>query len=505
MSTSRRRAATATLIGSSANTLLVSLQAIVLIPLYLKTIGPRLYGAWLGSGDILVWMYAFDLGLPNLMIQRIGAAHGRGDMRSVAEYFATGMLVLAVVAALIALVGFAISFLLPSWMGLAGYEARTLRLCFTVGSLAQAVNIFNNSIVGFSRGVQNTSFLNAIVIVSAIAGFGMSLSLVLTGWGLWAIAFGLVVRAGVSLAGGVLFAVGALRRGLLPSFRVRRSILREFVVISPATALGGLSYAVMNQSETALVAIFVMPELAAVFALTRKALEMARGLIDTIAFATYGGFAHLVTSNERQRALWVHTEIHSLRLSLSLAMAAAYVAVNGSLLSVWVGSSQYGGLLLTILMAAQFVVVGSSFLMNYLYRAAGPVMRGSVALLVESLLRVPLMIGLLLWLGLPGIPIAAILTASLFAWLAYRWTLGEISPFSEPVPHTTSRVWVARALIVGIGVLSGLLLQWNSWIYVLVAGSIIGVGGSVLLICLDPLLGGVRAPITAVVNRLRPA
>ena len=75
---SRRKATITTLIGGTAGTLIVTVQAAVLIPLYINHIGPRLYGAWLASGDFLVWMQAFDLGLPNLMIQRIAMAYGKG-------------------------------------------------------------------------------------------------------------------------------------------------------------------------------------------------------------------------------------------------------------------------------------------------------------------------------------------------------------------------------------------------------------------------------------------
>src|ERR1039457_4824351 len=92
---SRRGAALVSLAGGSAGTLLVIIQAVVLIPLFLRYVGPRLYGAWLASGDFLVWMQSFDLGLPNLMIQRIALAHGRGDQRSVGEWFGTGTAVLA--------------------------------------------------------------------------------------------------------------------------------------------------------------------------------------------------------------------------------------------------------------------------------------------------------------------------------------------------------------------------------------------------------------------------
>jgi O-antigen/teichoic acid export membrane protein len=505
MGTSRRRAATATMVGSTTNTLIVSIQAVVLIPLYLQAIGPRLYGAWLGSGDILVWMYAFDLGLPNLMIQRIGAAHGRGDLKTVAEYFATGIVALGFVAIAIVLCAVAIAYPLPRWMGLVGDEAATLRQCFMVGALAQGVNIFNNSVVGFSRGIQDTMFMNMVVVASGVVGFGVSLGLVLMGWGLWAIALGLAIRAVVSFVGGVIFSVLALRGEMLHFFRLRRRVMREFLVVSPATALGGVSYAVMNQSEAALVAIFLRPELATVFTLTRKALDVARGLVNAIAFATYGGFAHLVTSSQRHRTLRVHAEVRSLRLSLSVVLAAAYMTVNASLVSVWVGSSFYGGTWLTILLAVQFIVLGGSFLMNYLYRATGPVMKGSIALFVESVLRIPLMIGLLIWVGLPGAPIAGIITASLFWWLAYRWTLAETASFSEFRQRFAPWLWAGRMVLLGLGMLACVFVLRESWIYVLISGSAVVAIGAAFLILVDPLLDDIRTSLVGIMNRLRVA
>ena len=505
MTTSRRRAAVATLAGSTASTLIVSVQAVVLVPLYLQAIGPRLYGAWLGSGDILVWMQAFDLGLPNLMIQRIGAAYGRQDLRSVAECFAAGMAALALVALVVVAGGLAISRPLPRWMGLVGTEAEILQRCFVVGTTATALNIFSNSIVGFSRGIQRTTFMNGVTVASGLVGFGVSLGLVLTGWGLWAVALGLVARSGISLIGSVIFAAVSLRGDLSRHFRVRRAVLREFLVVSPATALGGISYAVMTQSEVALTAVLLRPELAVVLSLTRKALDMARGLVDAIAFSTYGGFAHLVTSEQRHRALQVHAEIHGLRLSLAVAMASAYMAVNASLLSVWVGRDQYGGPLLTILMAAQFIVVGSSFLMNYLYRATGQVMRGSLALFIESVTRVPLMIGLLLWVGLAGVPIAGIVTSGVFGWLAYRWTRGEVQSFSDPPPPFSVRAKAGQIVVLGIGALACVLVRCETWIYVLVAGSAIAIGGGIALLYLDPSLENVRMSLHVGWNRLRAA
>jgi O-antigen/teichoic acid export membrane protein len=500
--TERQRATVTTWAGSVTITLIVSLQAVLLVPLYVRLIGPRLYGAWLGSGDILVWMQALDLGLPNLMIQRIGAAHGRGDSRAVGAYYASGMVVLAVVALALWLIALAGSIFLPTWMGLVGEEARTLRQCFVLGAAAAGLNIFNNSVIGFSRGVQDTTLVSIVGIASGLIGFGVSLGLVLAGWGLWAVSLGLISRALISLVGNAVFTMQVLRRGLTPHFRVRWSVLRELLLISPVTALGGVGYAVMNQSETALAAVLIRPEAAVIFSLTRRALDLARNVVDMIGVATYGSFAHLVSSEQRDRALRVYAQINSLRLSLAIALAAAYLAVNASLVSVWVDPSQYGGNLLTLAMAGRFVVVGSSYLINYLYRAAGPIMKGSIALIVETLVRVPLMVLLAVQLGWVGLPIAGILTAGAAAWIVHRWTVRQVAGFAKPVVGLNWKVWIGRGILVGIGGALGAAVYRPSWIYVLLVGSAVAGAGGLGLFLVDPLLRDLRTMVLAQIGRL---
>ena len=52
----RRRVALLILASSSLTTAIASLQALVLVPLYLDAIGARMYGAWAATGDVLLWM-----------------------------------------------------------------------------------------------------------------------------------------------------------------------------------------------------------------------------------------------------------------------------------------------------------------------------------------------------------------------------------------------------------------------------------------------------------------
>ena len=467
---SRRRATLATVVGSVANTLVVSLQAAVLIPLYVRLIGPQLYGAWLSSGDVLVWLQALDLGLPNLLIQRIGAAHGRSDVRSVAEYAATGIAVLSCIAIVLTLGGCALAYALPGLLHVRNGSAAILTRSIQLGVLGTGIIVFNNSIVGFARAIQRTAMVNTIVVLAAIVGFIVSLVAVLHGVGLIAIPLGIVTRAVVSSIGNCAFMMTELSPQLRRHFRIRRPILHEMIRISPATALAGVGYALMNQSEAAIAGITLGPGPVLILTMSKKAAEVGRSVLDVISYSSYGGFAHLVSSEQRRSARSVFEQIVSLRWMAAVSIAAAYMAVNPSLVSRWVGSQYYGGWLLTVVFATQLIVIGHAYLVNMLFRACGPVLKGSIALIIECVVRVPLMIVFLRWLGLVGLPLAGVFTSAIATLIARRWITRLMGSFSNPVSAMPIRVVVARAAAFGLGAAIGARVVHPTWPFAVSTG-----------------------------------
>jgi O-antigen/teichoic acid export membrane protein len=495
----RSRAAITTFTANAINVLIVGAQGVLLVPLYLNAVGPHLYGAWLASSEVLVWLQAMDLGIPNLMIQRIASAYGGNDRRRAADWFVAGILVLGLVSLVIGLAGGAVSLLLPAWIGATPEESAVLSSCFLVGTVATCVTIFANGFVGLSRAIQDTSLLSATLIASAVVGLLTSLALILAGFGLWAIAFGLVARAGVGLGGALLFGIHAWRTDLGMPFRVDRGIASELLTASPVTALGGISYAVMSQSEIVLVAALVRPELAVVYALTRRAADLGRSLVDMIGFATYGGLAHLISSSDRRSTRITYARILGLHLSCSVAVASAYLAVNRSLLEVWIGPSLAGGTGLIVVMAIQSIVLGHSYLINLLYRATGRVLEGSVALVIEALVRIPLLAIFLLAIGLPGLPIAASATAITTAFLLRRRTVRELDSEHSRAPTAALSVWLLRAFFLGLGVTFAVTMFVPEWSYVLINGLVIAVGGGLALLAFDPML---RSPLRTVARQV---
>jgi O-antigen/teichoic acid export membrane protein len=269
--------------------------------------------------------------------------------------------------------------------------------------------------------------------------------------------------------------------------------------------LGGIGYALMNQSESAIVAIVLRPELTTVLSFTRKLLEVGKNIIDMIAFSAYGGIAHLVASDQRQRVLRVHAEITTLRLSFAIIAAAAFLVADASVVAAWVGPSEFGGATLTILLAIQFLVVGQSFLLNYLYRGLGPVAKGSVALLAECILRVPLIVASAAIFGLTGVPLAGIVTGAIFGVITLRWTRREVLEFAEPAPKTPPAVWGVRLGILMGSALMCIFVHHDSWLYAGFAGTTTALIAAICLVYTDATLRMTLEPIRLLLIRWVPS
>lgn len=483
----RRKAAFTTFAGSTATTVVASLQALLLMPLYLHFIGPKLYGAWLASGDLLVFMLAFDMGIPNLIIQRIGAALAANDRRLIGAYFGTGAVILLTFSALLGIGLISVSPFIAGWMHIDGPQAHELRGAFLLGSAAICTMLVNYMFQGLARGIQETAVVNVSALAGVIAGFIVTLTMLLAGYGVWSIAAGLAVRSVIVLIGCIGFLFFTVDREIRRQIRFDRAVGREFWRISPPLFISGLGYTLMNDSQVLLAATVLGPESAAVFGLTRKAAEMAGTLLDGIGQGSYGGFSHLYAAGDGVRSRTVYREVIAVYLGIGFALMCAYVAVNPGLVGVWAGTRVFGGTLLTVLLAVSVLMTGWSYLSLCLYRSTDHHHATSGALILECLCRVPLMYVFLRLFGLPGIPVGAIST-SIVSGLWAHFSIARLLPADNGWQKATAQVWATRLGLFGLAAAVCVFFARPTWSFVLFGGTgMVALAGLVFL-RIDPSL-----------------
>ena len=357
---SRRRAALSTLFGTGATVAITIAQAFILIPLCLTYLGAGLYGAWLAASELLVWLQLLDLGIPNLMTQRIGASVGENDEVAVSRWSGTGLCVLTLISLALAAVAILFAPLVTVWARVPASEAGAFTASFRLGAVASAMLLGYHGVLGIARGVQLTGLVNAAQVTAALGGLLVSAALLVAGYGIWSLAFGLLARALVSVAAAAHFIIDARKTAGVRLGRPSAVVLRDMAALAPSMAGANAGYLLANYTEVMLVNTMFGPVAAAVYALTRRAIDGVRSLLESIAWAVYGGFAQLVTAADRHRARALLQEILWLRLGAACLCGAVVLGVNEAFVTLLFGAENFGGILLTAGFAAQMIVSGQS-------------------------------------------------------------------------------------------------------------------------------------------------
>jgi O-antigen/teichoic acid export membrane protein len=211
-----------------------------------------------------------------------------------------------------------------------------------------------------------------------------------------------------------------------------------------------------------------------------------RNLLDSIAFAVNGGFAHLVAAADRHRARVVLHEMLWIRLALASLAGAIAIAVNRPFVTLLFGSAQFGGVWLTAAFVAQMVIGGQSFLANYLLRAAGQVRQGSWLLAAEAAARAGgIAVGLQVF-GLIGAPLSTAVVSAVGLLVNLR-RLGRTLPPGRSGAFTRRAVSdVAPVVVLAVGIIVGLSALPLSWLTFFGAGAAVGVAGAFVLWAAQP-------------------
>jgi hypothetical protein len=140
--------------------------------------------------------------------------------------------------------------------------------------------------------------------------------------------------------------------------------------------------------------------------------------------------------------------------------------------------------------AVQMIAGGQSFLINYLYRAAGRVREGSWWLAGEAAVRVSTVFLALRagWLAAP--PVAATLTASAVGVVIFG-RLKAILPANQESGGETRRS-VGALAVLAVGIAIAIRQPEPSWSAVVVTAALLIAAGGALLLGMQPAESRVR-------------
>jgi hypothetical protein len=402
-----------------------------LLPLILAHLGRRSYGLWLTGGELLQYLALLDGGVFGLLPWVVAQADGAGDLDAVRRYLANALVVgLAVGLAL-----FGGAYL--AWDGLAGWAGLTLSdrrvfqgpLLVLAGAIAVSypLRIFPALLCG----LQDVLFAGGVQVFLSLVGVAISVSLLLAGWGVYAVALAAAVPpalGGLAALARTLILFPELLRGWpWPSWRG----VRDLLVQGAGAWVAGFGVQLLAASNGLILTSLGRPEWVAVYACTAKVPGMLQQLAWVMPDSSLVGLAQLHGEGvHRGRVRAVVLRLHQLSFLLAGTGACAVLAANPAFVRSWLGPELFGGLLLNGLLALGLVVSTVIHSTVTTVAVVGGRLQMGLATLLNGGLYMALALPLASRFGLAGLGVALPLAGALtsLAWgLLLQRRMFEIS------------------------------------------------------------------------------
>jgi O-antigen/teichoic acid export membrane protein len=389
---------------------------IVLVPLMLHVLGARDYGLWLASGEVVGYAAIVDLGVLGVLPWMLAEAEGRGDRRAMRALLADGVLVGTIVGVAYAAIVAASWTLLPSILHLSAADRAVLAppLMIVVG-----VTMIGYPFRAFSAvlsGMQDVVFNGTLTTAELLIGVGITVVMLLKGYGLFALAVAFAAPAAIVNLASVI-RVAFIAPDLLTGWpRPTMSGVRHLLSNGVGVWFGMFGWQLIASSNNIVIAFLGHPEWVPIYACTSKVSAMCAQIAWVLPDSGLIGLAQL--HGEPQSKARIAPVVNAmLRLHLLLAGGAACVvlAFNPAFVTRWVGPAFFGGLPLNALLAAGII---SASLVHGLVAAAsvlGNRLKVGIATLATGAVQLIGALALGYAFGLVGIAAAAFLTAMLAA------------------------------------------------------------------------------------------
>jgi hypothetical protein len=418
---SRTARATATALFGYVKFAISIVTGLWLVPFTLGHVGPRLYGFWLASGELLAYAALTEFGVLVTVPWMIAEADGRGDRDGLRALLTTG-----VAAALISAAGYAIAVTalivaLPHIVHLDAVERAAVLgpvLVVAVSSvIVHPLRVFYCVLIG----MQDVRFNGVMDLVLVIVSVAVTAALLQAGFGLYGIALGTALPqllAGLAnLVRVGWIAPDLLRHWRLPRWHAVRSLFKE----GTGAWMGGWGWRLISATDGLVLAVLGQPIAVTALACTSK---LSAALVQLSWVPCDSGLVGLANlAGERQDTRLREAVVVMVRVYLALAGAAACVilAVNPAFVSRWVGGQQFAGGKANALLAIVALAMTLSHALAVIPSVLGQRLQIGMATFGSGVVHVGVAFGLGAWLGIPGVLLAGVVSHGIvFPALAWK-------------------------------------------------------------------------------------
>jgi O-antigen/teichoic acid export membrane protein len=422
---SRKQSVKILTIGNYSVMIIDIVQGLAFVPLYLTYLGDRLYGLWLGTGGIIAVLSFLDMGIASLVIQRISREYGKKNFEGISTYFFSGMLINAFFMLILLIAGYILSLNLRYFFTqMNPTETGILIKAFQVALIALILGLMNNLIEGTLNALQKPLFGKISQVIAAILGLITTYILLVVKETVLAIPAGMMVRAVGSLLPNMIYLFLLFTKNHIKLFTLRWQTTKDYLFLTPNLFLSKVGTSLVSNIEPTLINMFLTPEIAVYFSVTKKMGGLIKTILDRVGGVLYPSMSHMFADSMLDKYRSFCLKLINYLLPAAILAFSAFVILNKSFVTIWVGSKNYLGDLSTVIIALSLILSYFSNILSYLLGSTGDIKIPSNYVFFESMIKLGLLYVMVKFLGVNGLPVAIAFTSALFITIyTYRWNL----------------------------------------------------------------------------------
>ena len=314
--------------------------SLVITPILVGTLGRSLYGIWEMLGRLIGYMAATD-GRPTEALRLVISQQQAADPDANRRAIGAALAVWVIMFPLVALVGGVLSWFAPILTHAPAESHAAVRLAsvILVGSfmLTGLAAVPESTLRGMNLGYKRMGLQAGLsIIVGALAAWAVK-----SGFGLPGIAFSQIFRAFIT---GIVFWV--LVKHYVPWFRVAkptRATVKALFGMSVWLSVGDLLAKLLLASDVLVLGWIISPAAVTTYVLTSYAARTGTGVFVFTAGAAMPGFGGVLGRKQFATATKLRHELRMLTWLFTTVIGATILAWNHSFLHLWVGSRNYAG------------------------------------------------------------------------------------------------------------------------------------------------------------------
>lgn len=445
------------------------IPGLILVPLTWSHLGARTYGLWLTTGELLAYAAIVDPGVLGVLQWLIAEADGAGDRPAVRRLFSNG-----VAAGLVAGLGYvvvaaALWLVLPTALRLTPADRALLGPPLALIVVSTAVTYPLRAFRAALSGLQDVAFAGTLGMCEIGLGAVTVGGMLIAGYGVYALAWGAVVPSTLIL----LVSAVRLRHiapDLLDSWQWPTAaglgyLLRNGIGVW----FGSFGWHLLSASSGIVIAFLGHPEWVPIYNCTAKTSNVSMQMGWVLPDSGLLGLAQLHGERPRSpRLKQMVGALVQLHLLLSGVAACLVLAFNPTFVTWWVGGAAFGGVRLTVLLAAGIVLYSLIHGLTTAASVVGNRLQVGIITLVNGVLQLGLAVLFGRRWSLAGVAGAGLLAGAVTALPTTLYILRKVGAVeARGLAVDILVMWLPRAagfivLALFVGVFHEVLGPWVS-------------------------------------------